>query len=452
MTWDNGQGLIFTRQIAIDADYMFTVVQTVQNKTGAAIVLYPYASVTRQGTSDFFSPPAHPDKTLPTHGHPQRGDIAPQDGEIAVLGGRLNNIGYLKLKDNKLDADKAVQTSTGGWLGFNDKYWLVAAIPDQAETITAEFRHSMAGALDIYQTDYKADAKTIAPGQTITETSHLFAGAKRVDLLTRYRDALNIPHFDLAVDWGKFRFLTKPFFYGIDYLAKALGNFGLGILAFTVVIRILILPLAWKTFREMNRMTDLAPQLAVIKEKYAGGDKQAMQAEILELYQREKVNPVSGCLPMLFQIPIFLSLFKVLSTTIEMRQQPFYWYVHDLSAQDPTDVFTLFGLIPEWHLNLYWLTIPPHLGLLPLVLGCTLMALQLNGPKVADPLHQKMMLINPVIFTFFMAHLPVGLVIYYIWSNSISLFQQRFIRWFYRKRYRKEPATPSFPTLPGQKS
>ncbi len=431
LSWDNGHGLVFQRTIAIDANYMFTVTQTVKNNGTQSVSLFPYASVARQGTP-----------TLSNAG---------LEGALGMIGGALDAVAYSKLKDNKLSQDEAIRTSNGGWLGFSDKYWLVVAIPDQDETITAEFRHSLSGTTDVYQTDYKAAAKTIEPGQTVTETSHLFAGAKQVHLLTQYRDDLNVPRFDLSVDWGRFRFLTKPFFYGIDYLAKLIGNFGLGILAFTVVIRILIFPLAWKTFREMNRMSDLSPQMAAIKERHGPENKQAMQAEVLELYQREKVNPVSGCLPMILQLPIFLSLFKVLSTTIEMRQQPFYWYVHDLSAQDPTNLFTLFGLVPDWSFQLFGMTLPPHLGFLPLVLGCTLMLLQLNGPKVADPLHQKMMLINPVIFTFFMAHLPVGLVIYYIWSNTISIGQQRFIRWFYKKRFKKEPAQQTL-TLPGQKA
>ena len=368
-----------------------------------------------------------------------------------MLDNRLAEFSYMKLKDAKYDSSQLTQDSHGGWIGSGDKYWLVALIPDQDEDITAEFRHVKSGSLDVFQSDYKAGAKVIQPGASLSETSHMFAGAKKVDLLTHYRDTLGVPKFDLAVNWGFFWFLTKPFFYGIDFLAKALGSFGLGILAFTVVIRLLILPLAWKTFREMNRMGDLSPQLTAIKEKHGANNKQAMQAEILELYQREKVNPVSGCLPMLFQIPIFLSLFKVLSTTIEMRQQPFFWYVKDLSAEDPTNVFTLFGLVPDWHLVFMGMHLPPHLGFLPLILGCTLLALQLNGPKMADPLQQKMMLINPVIFTFIMAHLPVGLVIYYIWSNTISIGQQRFIRWFYRKRYKKEPAQQTL-TLPGQKT
>ena len=419
MSWDNGKGLVFQRTLSLDENYMFTIADTVKNNTGEAVTLYPYATVVRQGT--------------PT----ANGSRAGYEGALGILNNVLAKAEYSKLKDNKLDADVATQTSQGGWLGFSDKYWLVAAVPEQSETITAEFRHSLSSDTDVYQTDYRAGAKSIAAGGSISQTSHLFAGAKQVHLLEKYRDDLGIPRLEFAVDWGWFRFLTKPFFYGIDFLAKSLGNFGLGILAFTIVVRILIFPLAWKTFREMNRMSDLGPKLNAIKAKHGPESKEAMQAEVMELYQKEKVNPISGCLPMLLQIPIFFSLFKVLSTTIEMRQQPFYGYIHDLSVEDPTNVFTLFGLIPEFHANFMNMTIPPHLGLLPLLLGVSMLLLQLNGPKPADPVQAKAMLINPIAFTFIMAHLPVGLVIYYIWSNTLSIGQQRFIRWFYRQKYPK---------------
>ncbi len=436
MSWDNGHGLVFGRTLSLDENYMFSVAQTVKNNSGEAVTLYPYTSLVRQG---------QPEATM-------RSGF---EGASALLDGKLVDFSYGKLKDGKLDKADSSQVSTGGWLGFNDKYWLVAAIPDQSETVTTQFRHSLSGDNDLFETDYRAVGKTLAPGAALSETSHLFAGAKQVHLLTKYRDDLGIPGFEMAVDWGKMVgiplwFLTKPFFYCIDFLAKTIGNFGLGILCFTVVMRILIFPLAWKTFREMNRMSDLAPKMNAIKLKYGSTNKEAMQAEVMELYQKEKVNPISGCLPMFLQIPIFFSLFKVLSTTIEMRQQPFFGYIHDLSVEDPTNIFTLFGLLPsDWNIDLFAMHLPPHVGLLPLLLGGTLLGLQMNGPKAADPVQQRIMMIYPVIFTFMMAHLPVGLVLYYILSNSISMGQQRFIRWFYKSRYRKEPQV-ALPTTPDQ--
>ena len=416
LTWDNGQGLVFTRKVALDANYMFTVSDSVTNNGKSALSLAHYASITRQGLPQ-------PAKRI--------GD-AGLENLVGVFDGHMSYESYAKLEKDKLSPDEQVRTSTGGWVGASDKYWLVAVIPDQSEAITAEFRHSMKGRLDVFQADYASAPKPLAVGASLTETTRMFAGAKQVELLKAYRDDLNIPKFDLAVDWGFFPFLTKPFFYAIDYLAKAIGNFGLGILALTICVRILLLPLSWKTFRTMNRLSELSPQMVTMKEKH-GSNKEAMQKELMELYQKEGVNPISGCLPQLMQIPIFISLYKVLSTTIEMRQQPFFWYVHDLSAPDPTNMFNLFGLIPT-------IAILPHLGFLAIVLGLTLLALQLNSPKPTDPAVAKMMLLNPLIFTFMMGQAPVGLIIYYIFSNTITIIQTRVIRRVYKARYRPEPA------------
>ena len=403
-TWDNGQGLAFERTIALDANYMFTVTSKVSNHGSAALTLYNDASVTRQGT--------------PTPGG------TGLEGAVAMADGRLQALGYVKLGKGTT----AAYDSTGGWAGFSDKYWLVAAIPDQQQKIAISFRHSKNDNLDLYQTDYRSDAETLAPGATLANTSRLFAGAKEVKLLTAYRDDLGIPKFDLAVDWGWLRFLTKPFFYGIDYLYHLIGVFGLAILAFTVVIRIIIFPLAYKTYREMSRMKDLTPQMNEIKEKHKD-DKVAMQADVMALYQKEKVNPLSGCVPTIIQIPIFLSLYKVLSVTIEMRQVPFYGWIHDLSAADPTNLFNLFGLIP------YTVPLVPHLGAWPLILGLTMLLLQKSQPQPPDPVQAKMMMITPLIFMFIMAKLPAGLVIYYSWSNLISIAQQGAIRRYYHKKY-----------------
>ena len=314
-------------------------------------------------------------------------------------------------------------------LGFSDKYWLVAAIPDQKQHVTIDFRYTKpasASGIDHFQTDYKGAAMTVPPGGSIDYTSRMFAGAKVVKILNTYRDTLGIPKLDLAVDWGRLSFLTKPFFYCIHFLAKVTGNYGLGILAFTVVIRTLLFPLAYKSFREMSRMKDLTPQMNEIKEKHVT-DKPAMQVAVMELYKKEKVNPLSGCVPMLLQIPIFLSLYKVLSVTIEMRQVPFYGWIHDLSASDPTNVFNLFDLLP------FTLPMVPHLGAWPLILGLSMLLLQRMSPQPPDPVQARMMMITPLLFMFIMAKLPAGLVIYYSWSNTLSIIQQ----WAIRKRYHK---------------
>ena len=404
-TWDNGQGLRFERTISLDADYMFTIASKVTNHGTAGVPLYNYATVTRQGT--------------PTPGGTSL------EGAIAMVGGTLKSLNYAKLAKEPGAFD-----STGGWAGFSDKYWLVAAIPDQQQQIAISFRHSREDRVDLYQTDYRSNMTTVAPGATLENTSRLFAGAKEVHLLAAYRDQLGIPKFDLAVDWGWLRFITKPFYYGIDFLAHKLGSFGLGILAFTVVVQFAVFPIFYNTYRGMSRMKDVAPQMAELKEKYSG-DKVKMQAEVAALYQREKVNPLSGCIPQLLTIPIFLALYKVLSVTIEMRQAPFYGWIHDLSVADPTNVFNLFGLLP---FTLPWV---PHLGAWPMMLGLTMLLLQKSQPQPPDPAQAKMMMITPLIFMFIMAKLPAGLVIYYSWSNLISTARQ----WMIRSHYHRNTAT-----------
>ena len=414
LSWDNGHSLVFHRTVSVDANYMFTVADSVTNKGTAEVQLVPFASVTRQGRP---TTAATGDQGL--------------ESALGIFDNKLASISYKKLVENKLTPENARFTSTGGWIGFSDKYWLVATIPDQDEAITAEFRHSRDKGLDTFQTDYTAPQKTLAPGATVTETTRLFAGAKQVELLKAYRDNLGIPKLDLAVDWGFFWFLAKPFFYCIHYLDGKIGNFGLAILSFTLIMKTLLLPVVWKQFSTMQRMGRLTPKLNEIKEKH-GPDRKSMQAELMSVYTEEGVNPLTSCITPMLQIPIFMSLYKVLSTTIEMRHAPFYGYIHDLSAPDPTNLFTLFGLIPTY-------SFMPHLGVLPLILGCTLLLLQLQMPKQADPLHNKMMLLNPILFTYMMRALPVGLVLYYILNNSISIVQQRVIRKL--GKWKQKPAT-----------
>ncbi|MFN3077630.1 MAG: membrane protein insertase YidC, partial [Alphaproteobacteria bacterium] len=310
------------------------------------------------------------------------------------------------------------QDSVGGWAGLTDKYWLAAVAPDQKMAITARFVHRLADSADRFQVDYLGtQVVTIPPGASVEVVDHLFVGAKESNLLDAYSDRLGIPKFDLAIDFGWFYFLTKPFFIALQFLHGLLGNFGLAILALTVVVKLLFFPLANKSYRAMSKMKKLQPEMKKLQERFAD-DKVRLNQELVALYKREKANPASGCLPILVQIPVFFALYKVLFVTIEMRQAPFYGWIHDLSAPDPTTLFNLFGLIP-------W-TPPAFLmiGVWPLVMGITMYLQQKLNPQPADPVQAKMFLFLPLIFTFMLASFPAGLVIYWAWNNALSIGQQ----------------------------
>ena len=395
LTWDNGAGLLFTRTIAVDPDYMFTITQTVANNGPAPISLRPFALVSRKLPQDM------------------KNMAILHEGPIGVLGGELETVKY---KDLSRDNPSRSYTSTGGWLGITDKYWLVSLCPDKDEPITARFLASGEKG-DRIQTDYLGAAQTVSPGGTISNSFHLFAGAKKVALLDGYEKMYGIPHFDLAVDFGWYYFLTKPLFHALTWLGSLLGNLGIAILALTVLVRLAMYPVSGKSFREMNKMKLIQPKVMELRAKY-GEDKNRLQQELMELYKREKVNPFSGCLPMVLQIPVFFSLYKVLFVSIEMRHTPFFGWIHDLAAPDPTTVFNLFGLIP-WQ--------PPSmlmLGAWPLLMGITMLLQQKMNPAPADPVQAKMMMFMPIMFTFMLANFPAGLVIYWTWSNILSILQQ----------------------------
>ncbi len=398
LRWDSGAGLTFTRRIAVDAEYMFTVTQTVINHGSAPITLLPYGSVSRAG-----APPVSSTYLL-------------HEGPIGVLDGTLKEIKYSAIKD----AAPVEEKSTGGWLGFTDKYWLAALIPDQSEAVKAGFRSTGDSHLERYQADYVGTNHEVPPGGSLSTSDRVFAGAKEVKLLDHYRDDTGIPLFDHAIDFGWFYWITKPIFLTLDFFNGKIGNFGLSIMLLTLIIKAIFFPLANKSYRAMSKMKLLQPEIQKLREKY-GDDKAKLNQEVMALYKRVGANPMAGCLPIFIQIPVFFSLYKVLYVTIEMRHAPFYGWIRDLSAPDPTTWLNLFGLIP-------WT--PPHafdvvsLGVWPLIMGLTMFLQQKLNPAPADPMQAKMMMALPLVFTVMLAQFPAGLVIYWAWNNLLSIIQQ----------------------------
>ncbi|MGB8575302.1 MAG: membrane protein insertase YidC, partial [Pseudolabrys sp.] len=323
LTYDNDEGLEFRRTIAVDDKYVFTIKDEVTNKGASPISLFPYALISRHGT-------------------PQTaGYYILHEGLIGVLG----ESGLQEYTYKNIAEKKAVNFDvTNGWLGITDKYWAAVLLPDTTARLKARFSTGALGNLPTYQTDYLLDAQTVAPGATAATNARLFAGAKEVAVVNEYEKRLKLNRFDLLIDWGWFYFITKPLFIAIDYLYRLVGNFGLAILIITVLIKIAFFPLANKSYASMAKMKAVQPQMTALRERHAN-DKTKQQQELMELYKREKINPLAGCLPIAIQIPVFFSLYKVLFVTIEMRHAPFFGWIHDLSAQDPTNIFNLFGLI-----------------------------------------------------------------------------------------------------------
>ena len=400
LVWDNGEGLKFHRTISVDENYMFSVEQKIENNTGKEITLYPYGLISRHGTPEV-------SKFYILH-----------EGPIGVLNDTLEEINYKDLQEGQSQAF----TSTGGWLGITDKFWLAALVPDQKVKMKARFSYAAQGTR--YQADFlDQQGVSVANGSTASITNHLFAGAKVVSVLDADEKEYGISRFDLAIDWGWFYFLTKPIYFALEFLDKWIGNLGLSIMALTVFIKLLLLPLAHKSYVSMSKMKRLQPEMVKLREQY-GDDKQKLNQEMMALYKREKANPAAGCLPIMLQIPIFFSLYKVLFVTLLMRHQPFFGYIKDLSAPDPTTVFNLFGLIP-------WT--PPHvlmIGFLPLLMGLSMFLQQKLNPQPADPIQAKIFMFMPIFFTYLLASFPAGLVIYWTWNNCLSMAQQ----WFIMKR------------------
>ncbi len=406
---DTGAGLTFTRSIAVDDRYMFTVTDTVANQGGAAVKLAPYATVQHQGE--------------PTD---VRNNLI-HEGAIGSLGGQLRLITF---KAWKKQGDSSY-LSTGGWLGVTDKYWLAALAPDQRTTVKAQFRADQVNGVDVYEADEVGPAQTLAPGATISSSVHLFAGAKKVSVLAGYESALGIPHFDDAVDWGHFWFITRPIFWLLETIHGYVGNFGVSILLLTLVLRGAMFPLANKSYESMSKMKKLAPEIEAIKKKNEKEPAKTQQ-ETMQLYQREGINPLMGCLPLLVQIPIFFSLYKVLYVTIEMRHAPFFGWVRDLSAPDPSTFVNLFGLLPFNPGAVPgiggFIDGTLHIGVYPILYGLTMWLSQNMSPQAsADPTQKAMLQFMPLIFLFFFSHTPAGLVIYWVASNLFTIAQQYVI-------------------------
>ncbi len=399
INWDNGAGLTFERVYAIDADYMVTLTQTVRNSGDASVTLYPYALVSRHGTPQI------------------QGFFILHEGLIGFFGeDGLEEVDYSDIAEDKLQSFE----NTGGWIGITDKYWATVLIPDQTLPYKARMTAFEQGPRTVYQTDYLLDGREIAPNSQSSVTGRLFAGAKVTSLIDGYQDNAGVNNFELLIDWGWFYFLTKPLYYLIDWLFQLVGNFGVAILAVTVLIKIVFFPLANKSYVSMSRMKLVQPEMMKIRERY-GDDKAAMQKATMELYKKEKINPMAGCLPILLQIPVFFSLYKVLFVTIEMRHAPFFGWIRDLAAPDPTSIFNLFGLIP-WDPPLFLM-----LGVWPLLMGITMFLQMRLNPPPPDPIQAMIFTWMPLVFMFLLASFPAGLVIYWAWNNFLSILQQAAI-------------------------
>jgi YidC/Oxa1 family membrane protein insertase len=359
------------------------------------------------------------------HGTPQTlGYVILHEGLIGVLDDKLQEKTYKELEDKKL-FDFA---NTKGWLGITDKYWAAALLPDTQTSVHARFTYGTLGpgAVKTYETNYVAPPQTVAPGATISTNSRLFAGAKEVAIVNGYEKQLGLDRFELLIDWGWLPFITKPMFWSIDYLYRLVGNFGLAILLVTLIIKIAFFPLSNKSYASMAKMKAVQPQMMALRDRYPD-DKMKQQQELMELYRKEKINPLAGCLPILPQIPVFFALYKVLFITIEMRHAPFYGWIKDLSAPDPTTIFNLFGLIP-WdpsHVPL----LGPYLmlGAWPIIMGFTMFVQMKLNPPPPDPTQKMIFDWMPVIFTFMLAGFSAGLVIYWAWNNTLSVIQQSVI-------------------------
>ncbi|HZC55510.1 MAG TPA: membrane protein insertase YidC [Xanthobacteraceae bacterium] len=413
LSYDNGQGLTFTRTISLDDRYLFTIKDDVANKGGSAVTLYPYALISRHGAPEVL------------------GYYILHEGLIGVMGDQGEQTEtYKKMEEKK----SLTWDATNAWLGFTDKYFASALLPDIDARVRARFSSGEADSLKTYQTDYLLDPLTVAPGASGTADARLFAGAKEVSVVGinflgvdgGYNAELGLNKFDLLIDWGWFYFLTKPMFLAMDYFFHVVGNFGIAILIVTVLVKILFFPLANKSYASMAKMKAVQPQMAMIKERYAD-DRVKQQQAMMELYKKEQINPIAGCLPIAIQIPVFFSLYKVLFITIEMRHASFYGWIHDLSAPDPTNIFTLGGLIPFDPTILPLIGSFLHLGFWPAIMGVTMWVQMKLNPAPPDPTQQMIFNWMPLIFTFMLAKFPAGLVIYWAWNNSLSVAQQSVI-------------------------
>ncbi|MCA6125702.1 membrane protein insertase YidC [Bradyrhizobium sp. WSM 1704] len=414
LKYDNGEGLTFRRTIAVDERYLFTIKDEVSNLGSAPVTLYPFALISRHGTPQV------------------SGYYILHEGLIGYLGDQ----GLQEYAYKKIDETKAVTFDvTNGWMGMTDKYWASALLPDTSAKLHVTYRSNAVGNNHNYQTDYLQDAQTLPIGGTISTNARLFAGAKEASVVGinfplvgfgGYNKQLGLNHFDLLIDWGWFYFITKPMFLALDWFFRLFGNFGVSILLVTVIVKLLFFPLANKSYASMAKMKSVQPQLQALKERYPD-DRVKQQQEMMEIYKKEKINPIAGCLPVALQIPVFFSLYKVLFVTIEMRHAPFFGWIKDLSAPDPTNLFNLFGLL---HFDPTQIPVFGHylwLGVWPLIMGVTMWVQMKLNPAPPDPTQKMIFDWMPLIFTFMLAGFPAGLVIYWAWNNLLSVLQQSYI-------------------------
>ena len=389
--WDNNEGLVFTKKIEIDEKFLFTITQKIQNNSSKAFQLYPYGQITRSGKPE------------------GRQIYILHEGFLGVFGDELKEKDY-----DDIEKEKFTINSSKGWLGITDKYWLTALVPEKGKEFKSEFSFSR----NKYRANYIIkDVAILNPGSEITNKINTFVAAKEVSVIDSYAEKLNIEKFDLAIDWGWFYFFTKPLFFIIDYFFKLTGNFGFAIVIITALIRLMFFPLANYSFKSMAKMKLLQPEMVRLKGLHKE-DKVKLQQEMMALYKREKVNPVSGCLPVLIQIPFFFAIYKMLYVTLEMRHQPFFGWIKDLSDRDPTSVFNLFGLIP-WD--------PPSfllIGAWPILMGISMFIQQKLNPTPPDPIQAKIFMFFPIFLTIILAPFPSGLVVYWTVNNVLTIAQQ----------------------------
>ena len=407
--WDNGQGLVFKRTISVDPDYMFKIVDEVENKTGAPLVLKPFGRIFRDAATN------------------AQANYVLHEGLVGYIGDEgLKEYPYLSFaKEDSLHTGirRSFKDQAGGWFGVTDKYWAAALIPNQTAKFNAIFsvdQKRVPTETDQFETRYELAPVTLAAGAKAENASMLYAGAKKVDLIEGYEDKLGIKKFNLMIDWGWFYFITKPMFHVMELINSFTHNFGITIIAITLLVKGLFFPLANKSYESMAKMKKLQPEMEKLKERFKD-DKERQSKELMALYQREKINPLAGCLPVMLQIPVFFGLYKVLYGTIDMRHAPFFGWIKDLSAPDPTSMFNLFGALP--------FDVPSALmiGVWPLIMGITMwLQMQMNPPQ-PDPVQQQVFAWMPVMFTFMMASFPAGLVIYWAVNNTLTIVQQAVI-------------------------
>jgi len=399
LTFTNDKGVTFTRTISVDDHYMLTVADKIDNKTAAPVKLTPYGRVLRNNK------PATPSVWV-IH-----------EGFIGVMGesGSLKENTYANIEKEQFTNEKA----TTGWLGITDKYWAATLVPPQTLPYVGRFSHFSGGQAS-YQADYKGDDLTVQPGQSTELKNLVFAGAKEVPLISRYETEFAVPQFNRLIDWGWFYFITKPMFQLMDFFFRHVGNFGVAILLTTIVVKALFFPLASKQYASMANMKRMQPKMEELKAKF-GDDRMGLQQAMMALYKEEKINPIAGCWPVLLQIPVFFALYKVIYVTIEMRHAPFFGWIQDLSAPDPTSLFNLFGLLP------YDVPHALMIGVWPLVMGVTMFLQMRMNPTPPDPTQAMIFTWMPLVFTFMLSSFPAGLVIYWAWNNTLSVTQQAII-------------------------